>query len=295
MAQLDSIIARALDYRLTWCENHHAERYYSEWRVDPCLVIVYASGDRHRLFVNTGEEEKCFDALHGEALLIPAGVRHRFESEEGQIRGVNVQYTLFGSVDVLSFYRVPHYLDATSAQQVGDIIASLVSVAGRRSALLPLTSRDVNAPLNFSAIIKERCLVFDLLAAVLDQSQEIPEGGKRLLVMQKLRPALEYIEDNLERKIVVDDLAVLCGLSAHRFSNIFKEITGQPPHHYILSKRIDKAMDLLTRTDNSIADIARMLGFHDQPHFTKLFKNTTGLSPNYYRKDVRRSIYPLVA
>ncbi len=288
MSELQSIVANSLDYNLTWCEHHYAEPWFCDWRVDPCLVIVYTPKERYRLFVKSGTDTRLFEAGNGEALLIPAGVTHRFEGPACVVRGVNIQYTLFGGIDVLSFYRVPHHVKSLQAEGLRCSIESLVKVIGRRSSLYDVETMDGADKLDMSVIVHERQFAFELLGKILELSEIRPQGEKRLLLLQKLQPALERIEDNLEQKVSIDALAETCKLSGHRFSTLFRDIMGDPPHQYILKRRMEKAMSLLSYTDDSVADIARNLGFHDQPHFTKLFKTTTGLSPTFYRKDIVR-------
>ena len=288
MSDLQSIVASSLDYHLTWCERHYAQRYVCDWRVDPCLVIVCNAGQPYRLQVRNGEEQRSFEASDGEALLVPAGVTHRFEADACEIRGINVQYSLFGSIDVLSFFRVPHHLTAVQAEDVRHTIDSLVDLIGRRSQLYPVEEVQRGNQLNLPVIARERQYAFELLALILEFSEVLPQGQKRLILLQKLKPVLEHIEDNLEKKVGIEALAEICGYSAHRFSSVFKEITGSSPHQYILNRRMEKAMSLLSHSELSVGEIAERLGFHDQPHFTKLFKIATGLSPTYYRKDILR-------
>ncbi len=152
----------------------------------------------------------------------------------------------------------------------------------------PIWGLGYNDELDLSVIVKERQIAFELLAKVQSLSELKPHGEKRLLLLQRLQPALEHIEANLEQKVSIDTLGDICGLSGHRFSVVFKEIMGEPPHQHILKRRIEKAMSLLSHTEHPVTKISTMLGFHDQPHFSKLFQQQTGLSPTYYRQDVWR-------
>ena len=65
---------------------------------------------------------------------------------------------------------------------------------------------------------------------------------------------------------------------------IFKKHTGQTPQHYITGLRMQKACELLEKTDLPVKDVAHWLNFEYQSHFTKQFKALTGLSPTAYRK-----------
>jgi len=275
---------------MTWCEHQYVEPYACDWRIDPCLVIViYPENQLHQLFVRSEGEITVFEGRDGDAFLIPAGVSHRFDCPTTEIIGVNIQYTLFDGIDMLSFYHTPHIVRSAQAERLIGPIDSLVTLIGQPSwyAGESMSGQD---QINLLRIVKERQFVFELLGKVLDLSEIRPHGEKRLLLLHKLKPALEYIEDKLEEKVSVDTLGENCGLSAHRFSALFKDILGVPPHQYILKRRMEKAMSILSHTDFTVADVASQLGFHDQSHFTKLFKIATGLSPTYYRKDILRRL-----
>jgi AraC-like DNA-binding protein len=72
-------------------------------------------------------------------------------------------------------------------------------------------------------------------------------------------------------------------MSPNYLSDLLKKYTGKSCQEYIHLKLIDKAKALLWSTDESISGIAYDLGFEHPSHFTKLFKNKTGMSPKSYR------------
>ncbi|MNN92645.1 HTH-type transcriptional activator RhaS [compost metagenome] len=65
--------------------------------------------------------------------------------------------------------------------------------------------------------------------------------------------------------------------------HFMKTHLGITPMQYIYKRRLDKAKDLLTSTDDTLADIASVTGFSDVYHFSKSFKKNTGISPRAYR------------
>ena len=72
-------------------------------------------------------------------------------------------------------------------------------------------------------------------------------------------------------------------LSANYLSDLLNKYTGKTTQEHIHLKLIDNAKSLLWSTDNSISEIAYDLGFEHPSHFTKLFKNKTGMSPKHFR------------
>jgi AraC-like DNA-binding protein/ligand-binding sensor protein len=98
-----------------------------------------------------------------------------------------------------------------------------------------------------------------------------------------LRKAERYIWDHYTRRISLQEIADISGLSAPYFSTIFKEEMGENLSSYLNRLRVEKAGHLLTETDLSLSEIAGSCGFEDQSWFSKIFKSYTGISPGKYR------------
>src|SRR6187455_102213 len=81
----------------------------------------------------------------------------------------------------------------------------------------------------------------------------------------------------------VDDMARAAGLSPAHFSREFRRAFGEPPHQYLLTRRMERAAALLRNTDHSVADICLTVGLRSVGSFTTSFGRTFGLSPTAYR------------
>jgi AraC-like DNA-binding protein len=81
----------------------------------------------------------------------------------------------------------------------------------------------------------------------------------------------------------VDDLASAAGLSRAHFSREFRRAFGEPPHAYLLTRRLERAAALLRTTDRSVADICFSVGLQSLGSFTTSFTRTYGVSPTAYR------------
>src|SRR6266511_4112764 len=82
----------------------------------------------------------------------------------------------------------------------------------------------------------------------------------------------------------VDDLAYAAGLSRAHFSREFRRAFGESPHAYLLTRRLERAAQLLRTTDRSVADICFSVGLQSVGSFTTSFSRTYGMSPTVYRK-----------
>jgi len=81
----------------------------------------------------------------------------------------------------------------------------------------------------------------------------------------------------------VDDLARAAGLSRAHFSREFRRAFGEPPHAYLLTRRLERAAALLRTTDRSVAEICLSVGLQSVGSFTSSFTRTYGMSPTAYR------------
>jgi AraC family transcriptional regulator len=106
----------------------------------------------------------------------------------------------------------------------------------------------------------------------------------------KLSRAVDYIEAHLGEALSLDVLAALEGLSLYHFARTFRQVTGQPPHQYIIQRRVKRAQHLLT-TQLSLAQIALDVGFANQSHLNRHFKQHVQLTPQQYRQQLKARIY----
>ncbi|TKB50098.1 helix-turn-helix domain-containing protein [Ferrimonas aestuarii] len=93
-----------------------------------------------------------------------------------------------------------------------------------------------------------------------------------------------FIMENIGKPISVDDFAELLRCSKFYFLREFKKCVGVTPYQYLLSKRMELAMQKLSLDSPNIAAISHELGFNDQSHFTRAFKDHTGMTPGQYIK-----------
>ena len=98
-----------------------------------------------------------------------------------------------------------------------------------------------------------------------------------------IKEALNYIEQNFQNDISVENIASFCGLNRTYFGRIFKETVGESPQQFLLSYRMAKAAELLKLTELSISDIGNAVGYPNQLHFSRAFKNVYGVSPREWR------------
>jgi AraC family transcriptional regulator len=100
----------------------------------------------------------------------------------------------------------------------------------------------------------------------------------------RLRRLRETVADRLSEPLSVADLAAGVGLSERQLYRALRATTGQTPLGLITALRLDRARDLLQRTDAPIPEIARVAGFASPSHFARLFRRATGQPPSDWRR-----------
>jgi len=103
---------------------------------------------------------------------------------------------------------------------------------------------------------------------------------------------LDFLSKNYTRKVQLDEAAKLAGLSRFRVAHLVKECTGKTILQHVKRLRIQKARTWLEETNKDFAEIAYELGFSDQSHFIRHFRDVTGLTPARYRRDFSPSRTP---
>jgi AraC-like DNA-binding protein len=94
-----------------------------------------------------------------------------------------------------------------------------------------------------------------------------------------------YIESNLHRTIHIRDLSAVARRSPAHFSRKFKQAVGEPPHAYVVRRRVERACHLMMSSAEPLSEIALNVGFSDQAHLCRLFRKAFGQSPASWRRE----------
>jgi AraC family transcriptional regulator len=108
-----------------------------------------------------------------------------------------------------------------------------------------------------------------------------PDGA---LPRVRLRAVVDFIESNLDAAPTLEQMAAVARLSPYHFARQFKAAAGLPPHQYVLTRRVERAKELLqSRTEPSLAQVAARAGFSDQSQFYHHFRRLVGVTPGRFR------------
>jgi AraC-like DNA-binding protein len=95
--------------------------------------------------------------------------------------------------------------------------------------------------------------------------------------------AKDLVDARYFEPLGVQDMARAAGLSRAHFSREFRRAFGEPPHAYLLTRRLERAAALLRGTDHAVTDICFSIGLASLGSFTTSFTRTYGMSPSAYR------------
>jgi two-component system response regulator YesN len=98
-----------------------------------------------------------------------------------------------------------------------------------------------------------------------------------------IKKAVQYIDDNYDKKISLEDIAGYVGISKYYFSVLFKKEKDITFSNYLNTVRIEKAKQLLKNSQITINDMVYEVGFNDSQYFSKIFKKYVGMTVTEYR------------
>jgi AraC-like DNA-binding protein len=124
--------------------------------------------------------------------------------------------------------------------------------------------------------------VLKLLIGELAIVRPAQRGG---LAPWQLRRIRDYVDAHITGPMRLRALANVAGLSTSHFTRAFRESVGFTPHHWITLQRCTLAKEMLIRNELSLADIAFEVGFADQAHFSRSFKQLVGAGPGAWRRE----------
>ena len=116
--------------------------------------------------------------------------------------------------------------------------------------------------------------------AVRHRAVQIFRGG---IGSARLRRIKELVAAKMEDDLSLDDMAQSVGLSTAHFARMFRKLTGETPHQFVLRQRLERAKAMLRAPDARVLDVAVACGFKTQQHFAQVFRETWGVSPSEYR------------
>jgi AraC family transcriptional regulator len=120
-----------------------------------------------------------------------------------------------------------------------------------------------------------------LLGHVLTTYGGLPPAARSngRLDARRLTRVVEFIEDRLEGRVALRELADVAALSPFHFLRAFRRATGLTPHAYVTARRMERALRMLRTTDRPVLEIATRMGYANPAHFRRAFRGAFGVAP----------------
>ena len=112
---------------------------------------------------------------------------------------------------------------------------------------------------------------------------------KETRISKTIPKILEYVEENYEKKLTLDEVAKIGYYNRKYFCTLFRENVGKTFSEYLTELRVQKAMDILLSSDIAVDDVCYKVGFSDKKTYYKQFKAITGTTPAKFRKTKKQA------
>ena len=174
----------------------------------------------------------------------------------------------------------PEVLKVRMYELIGALINSAIAGGGDDDKLHELDIGYFNDINNFRDIEKTKLWLEKVTLEIVNIVLKAHNNRSKSIINR----AKAYIEENFYKPLTVKEVAREVFISPSYFLHLFKEKSGYTFTDYLTNVRLQKAKELLIKTENSITDIAYEAGFSNSNYFSSVFKNIEGITPSEYKK-----------
>ncbi len=176
--------------------------------------------------------------------------------------------------------------DISNEQYKAFLINTLCRKAGEKAGISLLHIDEISE--KYAAIIDQTMdseTLDEIIHSIVKEYAERAMKTKANAYSPKISKVIQYIEQNLDSTLSLNDLANHVNLAPSYLSRIFNQELHQSISQYIIALRVKKGRDLISRTKMTVSEIATYVGFKEQSYFTQCFKKQYGMTPLKYRTE----------
>jgi len=104
--------------------------------------------------------------------------------------------------------------------------------------------------------------------------------------LQTIERGIRYLQVDEKQELSLDEVAAMCYVTPAYFRRLFREYAGMSPAQYRIRRKTERAKELLSHADMSVAEISDVLGYDNPSYFCRAFKKETKQSPSEYRREL---------
>lgn len=262
-----------------WPQYDHTHDYMQIWYVKKGSCTHYV-------------ENGVYNMVASNLLVIPPDVSHKVinASKDCKIYGLEFPIQIVLTDNIITTYNEHEIF------KFAYIESFELAIKNTRPCYVPSKACQISIEQYFSLMFKtyenreifyEAELKADLLKMLVaiyrDYQNNKPIKKQSDSYLNLILDAVKYIDKNYSEKLYINDIANMSMMCVSYFSYFFKEVTGKTFVDYLNTQRIEKAKELLVKTDISIDEISEMTGFTNRAYFSRVFKSTENLTPVSYR------------
>ena len=254
----------------------HVGGYYSlkkgnEWKMNSDVFaqnkFYYIKKGRCTITI----EGKAYEGTPGMCFFIPAGTRHSYINDtSAHFAKYWIHFDIYP--DNESFFR-----------KMKPVYFIVVRNPAKFDNLFKLITKGLKSE-NVADLLCGKAALLNLVAEYIKMT--VPDTRITSSIDEGIESVLEYIDNNMERAITLEDLSGVCHLHPTHFIRSFKIKTGETPSHFVLKRKYEVAKRLIEETDSPLSEIMSRVGIIDASQFSKKFKSFYGHSPSYFRKNI---------
>lgn len=167
---------------------------------------------------------------------------------------------------------------------------TLLRIASERGGVSPIYIHNLSDKFailieNLSSMAQLEALQINMISEYCDLVNKYSTAGYSKVI----RKAIDYINLNFDNPISLSLIADNIDINSSHLSRQFKKETNMTVTEFINKRRIKEAMFLIEQNNNSITEIALMVGYENHNYFCKVFKQMTSLTPKDYLKKAQKS------
>lgn len=238
------------DYKITTIKSH----WHSEYEIH----IVFSGCQFYEI------DSKIYEVHKNEFIIIPPKLKHKITFTSENL----IKYSLTFNSEDMTFDSL--YLGKADKNLVNNIVF-ISEEFKQKSAYANLIIE--NRIFELFIMLFRTVGYKEVIADIKDTS-----GDARLDLTKK------FISDNIERNLLVSEVASYCHMSERQLARIFLEKEGISPAKYINREKMEKIGEYIKSSELSLQQLSEMFSYNNQYYFNTAFKNYFGMPPNEYRK-----------
>jgi AraC family transcriptional regulator len=202
--------------------------------------------------------------------------------------GIPTETMLEGDAEIVQIFIEPESLGHVAGNAVAGTLVAPPGDALKRAVIqLFVAARHDDSRSRYVAERRLRQEVRDLLVArVDDESESEHRGLPPVAISRTERLIAEAMDRSNAASPTLRELAATAHLSTNHFIRSFRRTRGTTPHQLVMTRRCQRAMDLLRQPDLTVADVSDAAGYSSPAYFIASFRQQLGVTPGAYQRAV---------